>query len=90
MFPMLLRRSSRIVFALLCVLVLTRMPLVCSAEESAVTSVKIEEGVAVAADVTPRTVEILPPAPSSVFAPHVNADARETNTRLIEYSILRL
>jgi hypothetical protein len=88
MSPMLRRRSSEIVLALLCVLVLTRMPLVCFAEASSPASVTIEDCVALDADVASRVVEIPRPALPAVFTRHVNTDSRVL--RLIEYAVLRL
>ena len=57
MLPMLLRHSTRLLFALLCVLLLTRLPPIGFAEEASSLSVKIE-AVTLAIDATPCAVEI--------------------------------
>ena len=87
---MLLRRSSRILFALLCVLVLTRMPLVCVAEESSSPSVNIEEGAALDADVTSSVAKSVLSPLLNLSTFHLDTSAHETNTRSIEFAILRL
>lgn len=54
---MLLRHSTRLLFALLCVLVLTRLPPILFAEEASSLSVKIED-VTLAIDATPCAVGV--------------------------------
>jgi hypothetical protein len=88
MSTLLLRRSPQIVFALLCVLVLTRMPLVCFVDEISWVSDKIQDGVAVAAQCTVYVVEVTRPLLPSGVAHHIHADPRQM--RRNEYSIMRL
>ena len=88
MSTLLSRRASQIVFFLLCVLVLTRMPVVSFAEESPCVSATIEDGVAVDAERTlpvDGTERLLAPIG---FAPPIHTNP--SLIRLTEYSILRL
>ena len=90
MSAILLRCSSRVVFALICVMVLTRGPSVYSAEEASPSSMKVEESAAFAIDITPGAVELPPPTQVSVWLSHSDTGCDATPSRLHAYAILRI
>lgn len=89
MLPILRRRPSQVLVALLCALVLSRMPAPVFAEETISSLVKIEESTVISAVIGPS-------ASMTVFdfaiaiPSHTSARSDVPNHPLTEHSILRL
>jgi len=89
MCPMLLRHSARLLFALLCVLLLTRLPPAGFAEETWSSSVKVVESAATAAvavgstGMWPVLLGVVPPMEALT-------GSADSNSCAVKHSVLRL
>ena len=88
--PMLSRHSARLLFALLCVLLLTRLPPVGFAEETLSSSVKVAESVTTAAAVATGAAGMGVVAIGVVLPVEAFTDSADSNSCAVKHSVLRL
>jgi hypothetical protein len=84
------RHSLRFVFALLCAVVLTRLPLVASAEDVWSSSVKIEDAIAFVADIHGDSIDVNVASAIIVFPLAALIGSFSSALQPAEHSILRL
>ncbi len=89
MLPILRRRPSQILVAVLCALVLSRMPAPVFAEDAISTVVKFEEIAALAVATTPTIYGSMSASAIAILI-HPSAVIDAPNHPLIEHSVLRL
>jgi len=90
MLSLLRRHSIRLVFALLCALVLTRLPPVGLAEDAWSSSVKVEDAAACVAGIHSGTIDVNVASATIVFLLTARIDQDRSSPDTAEHSILRL
>ena len=90
MLSLLRRHSIRLVFALLCALVLTRLPPVGLAEDAWSSSVKVEDVVACVAGIHSGTIDVNVASATIVFFLAARTVQQYSTSDTAEHSILRL
>ncbi len=90
MLPILRRHSFRLAIALAAVLVLARLPSTGFAEDPYSSSVKLQESVAIPADVTPDPVGTLVVPPRTVPCVEAFSESGDSKLSHTRQSILRL
>jgi len=90
MFSLLRQHSIRLVFALLCAVVLTRLPPVGLAEDAWSSSVKVEDAVAFVGDVPGHSIDVNVASATIVFPLAALTGSFSSALHPAEHSILRL
>ena len=84
------RHSLRFVFALLCAVVLTRLPPVASVEDAWSSSVKVEDSIAFVADIHCDSIDVNIASAAIVFSLAALTGSFSSALHPAEHSILRL
>ena len=90
MAPKLLTHLTRVSFVVLCVLVLTRVPLSGYAAEAAFSGVIVEETVMLMTAVVPHAVEDIQASTRSLLPIDIFVGTDNSHSCVVEHSVLRL